>query len=130
MSNQINYIWDCSTTDVYPSHQGFNDVIYNVHWRVTAQTEVDGKIYYATSIGTQTISTETIQPEGFLPFPSPTDEAACALFLNQVTEWVKEEMGIEKIEEMESSLVEQVNNKINPPSVTLKIGVDSPVVTD
>jgi hypothetical protein len=128
MSNQITYIWDCRTTDVYPSYEEFNDVVYNVHWRLTADQIVDEKRYYAVSIGTQTISTDTIEPEGFLPFPSPTDEEACATFLNQVTEWVKEEMGQERIEEMEASLATQIANQINPPSVTLTIGVSEPFI--
>jgi hypothetical protein len=126
MSNQITYTWDCRTTDVYPSYQEFSDVVYNVHWRLTAEQIVAEKRYYAVSIGTQTISTDTIQPEGFLPFPSPTDEQACTTFLNQVTEWVKEEMGQERIDEMEASLDTQIANQINPPSVTLTIGVSEP----
>jgi hypothetical protein len=128
MSNQITYTWDCSTTDVYPFYEEFNDVVYNVHWRLTAEQIVAEKRYYAVSIGTQTISTDTIQPEGFLPFPSPTDEEACAIFLNQVTEWVKEEMGQERIDEMEASLATQIANQINPPSVTLTIGVSEPFI--
>jgi hypothetical protein len=130
MSNQITYTWDCRTTDVYPSYEQFSDVVYNVHWRLTAEQIVAEKRYYAVSIGTQTISTETIQPEGFLPFPSPTDEEACATFLNQVTEWVKEEMGQERIDEMEASLDTQIANQINPPSVTLTIGVSEPYVVN
>lgn len=128
MSNQITYTWDCKTTDVYPFHEGFNDVVYNVHWRLIAEQTVEEKSYYAVSIGTQTISTNTIEPEGFLPFPLPTDEEACEEFLNQVTEWVKEEMGQERIDEMEASLATQIENKINPPSVTLTIGVSEPYV--
>jgi hypothetical protein len=126
MSNQITYVWDCRTTDVYPFYEEFNDVVYNVHWRLTAEQIVEEKRYYAVSIGTQTISTATIEPEDFLPFPSPTDEQACAIFLNQVTEWVKEEMGQERIDEMEASLDTQIANQINPPSVTLTIGVSEP----
>ena len=126
MSNQITYTWDCRTTDVYPSYEEFNDVVYNVHWRLTAEQIVSEKRYYAVSIGTQTISTATIEPEGFLPFPSPSDEDACAAFLSQVTEWVKEEMGQDRIDEMEASLSTQIANQINPPSVTLTIGVSEP----
>jgi hypothetical protein len=127
MSNKITYIWDCRTTDVYPSYEEFNDVVYNVHWRLTAEKVVDKKTYYAVSIGTQTISTDTIQPEGFLPFPSPSDKDACDIFLNRVTEWVKEEIGQTNIDELEASLATQIENKINPPSVTLTIGISDPI---
>jgi hypothetical protein len=126
VSNQINYIWDCRTTDIYPSHNEFNDVVYKVHWRLTGEKFVDGKRYYAASIGTQEISTDTIKPEGFLPFPSPSDEQACSVFLNQVTEWVKEEMGQFRINELEESLAVQIADKINPKSVKLTIGISEP----
>ena len=38
------YTWDCRTVDTYPTHTDPNevtesDVVYNVHWRLTATTE-------------------------------------------------------------------------------------------
>jgi hypothetical protein len=32
----INYTWNVSTVDVYPTDEGQTDVIYNVHWRLNA----------------------------------------------------------------------------------------------
>lgn len=126
MENEIIYTWNCRTTDVYPNHEGLNDVVYNVHWIVIGKKIVGEKEYYQQSIGTQTVSLETIQPEGFIPFPSPADQAECNAFAAQVTEWVKEEMGTERVSELEDSIATQIANQINPPSVTLTIGVSEP----
>ena len=126
MENEIIYTWNCRTTDVYPDYEDLNDVVYNVHWIVIGKKTVGEKEYYQQSIGTQTISVETIQPEGFIPFPSPADQAECDAFAAQVTAWVKEEMGTEIVAELEASIATQIANQINPPSVTLTIGVSEP----
>ena len=126
MSAQINYEWNCKTTDVYPRYESLNDVVYNVHWIVTGRTTVDNKDYYQQLIGTQTLSIDTIQPEGFIPFPSPSDQAACDAFLAQITAWTQEEMGTDKVAEIEASIAQQIQNQINPPSVTLTIGLSEP----
>jgi hypothetical protein len=128
MTNQINYQWNCKTVDVYPQFEQLNDVVYNVHWRLTGTTEVEGKTYYAVSIGTQTLSVETIQPEGFIPFPEPSDAEACLAFENQVIQWTTEEMGEQRVNELMAGLEQQIQNQINPPSLTLTIGVDQPIV--
>ena len=126
MENEIIYTWNCRTTDVYPNYEGLNDVVYNVHWIVIGKKTLGEKEYYQQSIGTQTVSLETIQPEGFIPFPSPADQAECDAFAAQVTAWVKEEMGTERVAELEASIATQIANQINPPSVTLTIGVSEP----
>lgn len=126
MENEIIYTWNCRTTDVYPNYEGLNDVVYNVHWIVIGKKTVGEKEYYQQLIGTQSVSLETIQPEGFIPFPSPADQAECDAFAAQVTAWVKEEMGTERVAEIEASIATQIANQINPPSVTLTIGVSEP----
>lgn len=126
MENEIIYTWNCRTTDVYPNYEGLNDVVYNVHWIVIGKKTVGEKEYYQQLIGTQSVSLETIQPEGFIPFPSPADQADCDAFAAQVTAWVKEEMGTERVAEIEASISTQIANQINPPSVTLTIGVSEP----
>ena len=32
----ISYAWDVSTVDTYPTKDSNSDVVYNVHWRLTA----------------------------------------------------------------------------------------------
>lgn len=128
MPREITYTWNCRTTDVYPEYDNLNDVVYNVHWILVGSTVVDTKTYYQQSIGTQTLSVQTIQPEGFIPFPSPSDQAACDAFAAQIAAWTQEEMGAERVAELEASIAQQIENQINPPSVTLTIGVSEPYI--
>lgn len=130
MTNEITYTWNCKTTDVYPQFQQLNDVVYNVHWILTGSTTVDGKEYQQQSIGTQMLSLEVIQPEGFIPFPSPSDVAACDAFAKQVTEWTVEAMGEDRVNELKASLATQIQNQITPQSVTLTIGMSEPYVVN
>ena len=100
--------WDCKTIDVYThEHNGHDQVIYNVHWRVTKE---DGE-YTASSYGTQTLNTEDIQD--FKPFDEVTSE--------MVEAWVKDSMGEEEVSNIESSLDQQIEDKKNPSSETITL---------
>jgi len=35
----IGYTWDVSTVDTYPTLESNADVVYNVHWRLTAEDD-------------------------------------------------------------------------------------------
>ncbi len=110
----INYNWNCKTVDAYPQDGDYTDVVYNVHWIVTGTSDVldpEGNAYSATSIGTQTLSTETITD--FIPFDELTNA--------EVVEWTKTTMGTEQVDSIESSIDSQIDEKINPTSVTLTI---------
>ena len=37
----ISYAWDVSTVDTYPTKDSKADVIYNVHWRLTATDDAN-----------------------------------------------------------------------------------------
>lgn len=120
----IVYSWDCKTVDCYPTkdEQGveLTDVVYNVHWILTGTEESGGETYTATSIGTQVITTDDIDPNTFTPFDQLTNEIA--------TGWCKEAMGEEQVADLEANVATQLANKINPPSVTLVIGEPVPTV--
>jgi hypothetical protein len=107
--------WNCLTVDTYPTAGDNVDVVYNVHWRVTGtsdQTDADGNAYTATSIGTQTLSTDDL-----------TDFVAFADLDNATVEgWVKAEMGADAVTEIENSVDSQINEQITPTSVTKTIG--------
>ena len=45
----INYTWDVSTVDTYPTLDGNADVVYNVHWRLNAEDDADGRQRLAPS---------------------------------------------------------------------------------
>ena len=80
----ISYEWDCKTIDVYThEHNGYEQVIYNVHWRVTKEDDE----FIGSSYGTQSLNTEDIQD--FVPFDEVTSE--------MVESWVKEALGEEEV---------------------------------
>jgi len=37
----INYTWNVSTVDTYPTLDGNTDVVYSVHWRLTAEDDAN-----------------------------------------------------------------------------------------
>ncbi len=97
--------WDCKTVDVYTHEQdGHEEVIYNVHWRVSKE---DGD-YVGSSYGTQSLNTADIQD--FKPF----DEVTSAI----IEGWVKDAMGEEAVTALEASLDFQIEDEKNPSSVT------------
>ena len=108
------YTWDCNTVDVYPTHESLTDVVYNVHWRLTGTDDTD--TYSATVIGTEMLSIETIQPEGFIPVADLTNA--------QVTSWVEEQMGADRVAELKASVDSQIASLITPTSITMHIGGD------
>tara|TARA_Y100001938_G_scaffold136789_1_gene200092 strand:- start:52 stop:405 length:354 start_codon:yes stop_codon:yes gene_type:complete len=108
------YSWDCKTVDCYPSKDDNTDVVYNIHWRYNAtsdKVDSEGNAYTSTVYGTQVISTDDITD--FIPFADLTNA--------KVTEWCESALGSEKVDEIKSSLDSQIEDKINPTSVTLLV---------
>jgi hypothetical protein len=106
--------WDCKTVDAYPTDGEYTDVVYNVHWRVTGtsdQLDPQGNPYTATNIGTQVLDTSSITD--FIPFEDLTND--------EVVQWTKSTMGAEQVTSIEASIESQIENLINPTSVTLTI---------
>jgi len=111
----INYTWNCRTVDAYPQDGDYTDVVYNVHWIVTGTSDVidpEGNPYSATSIGTQVLDTSEITD--FIPFDELTNE--------QAVSWTKSAMGEEQVDSIEAGIQSEIDNLINPTSVTLTIG--------
>ena len=103
----ISYSCDCKTVDTYPSQSSKLDVIYNVHWRLTATSGSNAE-YTATSIGTQVIQTADLS--SFTSFDSLTNST--------VTDWVTGSMGDTRVASLKSSLDATIDEKITPTSVT------------
>jgi hypothetical protein len=106
--------WSCRTVDVYPTEGEYTDVVYNVHWIVTGtsdQVDPEGNAYTATSIGTQVLDTSTITD--FIPFADLTNAEA--------VQWTQNAMGAEQVASIEASIESQIENLINPTSITLTI---------
>ncbi len=96
--------WNVNTVDVHPKEEGHDDVVYNVHWRVTKE---DGE-FTASSYGTQSIDTSDLS--NFTSFADVTSD--------MVKGWVINAMGEEDVANLETSLDAQIESQKNPTSVT------------
>lgn len=101
------YNWDCSTVDVIPQMGENTNVVYRVHWRLTASS--DG--YYTSDIGVEELTVDEIS--SFIPFEELTQQ--------QVIEWVQESMGEEKVNDIKAKLEQMLEAEINPEYVTMTI---------
>ena len=110
----ITYDWNCKTVDVHPQEAGEIDVVYNVHWIVKGtsdQLDTEGNHYSTTSIGTQVVPLDESTP--FVPFSDLTNDI--------VVGWTKDAMGEEQVQAIETSIASQIEELINPTSVTMTI---------
>ena len=112
----INYAWDVSTVDTYPTKDSNADVVYNVHWRLKAtdgtNKDSDGNNWTSEVYGTQGLDTESIS--NFVAFGS--------LDAAKVQGWVEAALTADTVTEMKASLDAQIAEKITPTSVTKTIG--------
>ena len=106
------YSWHINALDVRPIQDSLTDVVYNIHWGLTAtsdQNDADGNAYTANSIGTQTIAAP--DAEDFTAFEDLTQTI--------VEAWLEvSELDVEAIKE---SLDAQLVEKITPTSVTKQL---------
>ena len=112
----INYTWNVSTVDTYPTLDGNNDVVYSVHWRLTAEDDAnqdaDGNNWTATSYGTQSVDTSDLS--SFTAFAD--------LSASDVQGWVETAMGSSTVTDTKSGLDESIASLITPTSVQKTIG--------
>jgi len=112
----IGYTWDVSTVDTYPTKDSKSDVVYNVHWRLTATDDTnkdsDGNNWTATSYGSQTLDTSDLS--SFTAFADLT--------ASNVQAWVEAALGADEVTTMKAGLDVQIAEKITPTSVIKTIG--------
>ena len=115
----INYAWDVSTVDTYPTKDSNSDVVYNVHWRLTATDDTnkdsDGNNWTAEMYGTQDLDTDSIS--SFVAF-ADLDAA-------KVQSWVEAALNANDkdfVTNMKAGLDAQIAEKITPTSVQKTIG--------
>ena len=112
----INYAWDVSTVDTYPTKDSNADVVYNVHWRLTAtddaNNDADGNPQTSTVYGSQALDTDSIS--SFVAF-ADLDAA-------KVQGWVEAALTADTVTAMKASLDAEIAEKITPTSVTKTIG--------
>ena len=108
------YTWDCKTVDTYPTHDSHSDVVYNVHWRLNAesdQQDAEGNDYTASVYGTHSVNADDIS--SFVPFADLTNDL--------VTGWVTTGMGEDEVASLKSGLDNDIDGQINPTSVTKQL---------
>jgi hypothetical protein len=107
MANTYN--WQINALDTYPTQGSLTDVVYNIHWGLTAKSDQDdtnGNPYTADSVGTQTIAAPN--SDSFTAFEDLTQEI--------VEGWLEaSELNVEAIK---ASLDAQITENITPTSVT------------
>ena len=111
----IGYTWDVSTVDTYPTKDSKSDVVYNVHWRLTATDDTnkdsDGNNWTATSYGSQSVDTSDLS--SFTAFADLT--------ASNVQGWVEAALGADEVTTMKAALDAQIAESITPTSVTKTI---------
>ena len=108
----IGYTWDCKTCDTYPTKDGKSDVVYNVHWRLTATDDTnkdsDGNNWTATRYGSQFVDTSDLS--SFIEWSS--------LKASDVQGWVEAAITADKITAIKALLDAEIAEKVTPTSVT------------
>ena len=111
----ISYTWDCKTCDTYPSKSGKSNVVYNVHWRLTATDDTnkdsDGNNWTADTYGSQAVSTDDLS--SFTNWSSLTNA--------DVQGWVEAALTADTVTAMKADLDAQIAEKVTPTSVTKTI---------
>ena len=112
----IGYTWDVSTVDTYPTKDSKSDVVYNVHWRLTATDDTNkdsnGDNWTATTYGSQDLDTSDLS--SFTAFAS--------LDAAKVQGWVEAAITADEVTAMKAGLDAQIAESITPTSVQKTIG--------
>ena len=107
----IGYVWDVKTVDTYPTKDSKSDVVYNVHWRLTATDDTnkdsDGNNWTATIYGSQNVDTSDLS--SFIEWSSLT--------ASDVQGWVETALTADTVTAMKASLDAEIAEKVTPTSV-------------
>ena len=112
----ISYTWDVSTCDTFPTKSGKSNVVYNVHWRLTATDDTnkdsDGNPQTASVYGAQSLDTSDLS--SFTNWSS--------LDAAKVQGWVEAALTSDKVTEMKTGLDAQIAEKVTPTTVQKTLG--------
>ena len=114
----INYTWDVSTVDTYPTKDSKSDVVWNVHWRLKATDDtnketIDGVEVNITSdvYGSQVLDTSDLS----------SFKAFADLTASDVQDWGEAAMGEDEVQSKKDGLDAQIAKLVTPTSVTKTI---------
>ena len=112
----ISYEWDVKTVDTYPTKDSKSDVVYNVHWQLTAtddtNNDAEGNSLTATVYGSQALDTSDLS--SFTEFADLT--------ASDVQGWVEAALTADTVNDMKDSLDSTIEKLVTPTSVQKTIG--------
>ena len=112
----INFTWNVSRVETYPTLSGKSDVICRVHWRLKgvddANNDANGEPIYNDAYGT--ISLDTSDLSSFTDFSSVN--------ASHVQGWVEAALGSEEVTSIKSNIENAINELITPTTVMKTIG--------
>ena len=112
----INYEWNVSTVDTYPTKDSKSDVVHSVHWKLIATDDTnkdsDGNNWSTSIYGTQAVDTSDLSD--FTAFADLT--------ASDVQGWVEAALGADEVTAMKAGLDANIAEKVTPTSVTKTIG--------
>ena len=112
----ISYEWDVKTVDTYPTKDSKSDVVYNVHWRLTAtddtNNDAEGNSLTAIVYGSQALDTSDLS--SFTAFADLTT--------SDVQGWVEAALTADTVNDMKDSLDSTIEELVTPTSVQKVIG--------
>lgn len=106
----INYNWSFGPLEAYPTASGHTDVVFLVHYQMTATTGSDEMGYYESRI-INTIPLTLNTGSVFIPYQDLT--------YNIVKGWVEETMGPNAVQALYDTSAQNLNNQINPSVLSL-----------
>ena len=112
----IGYTWNVSTVDTYPTKDSKSDVIYNVHWKLTA-TDDTNKDPNDVNISETVYSTQLLDTSDLSNFKAFAD-----VTVSDVQGWVETAIGSDEVTAMKTGLDAKITEMITPTSVLKKIG--------
>ena len=112
----INYTWDVSTVDTFPTKDSKADVIHQVHWKLTATDDTNND----ASGNPQTAFVSERQPLDTSDLSSFT--AFASVSKANVQSWVETALGADAITAMKAGLDAQIAEQVTPTSVQKIIG--------
>ena len=112
----ISYEWNVKTVDTYPTKDSKSDVVYNVHWRLTAtddtNNDAEGNSLTAILYGSQALDTSDLS--SFTAFADLT--------ASNVQGWVEAALTADTVNDMKDSLDSTIEELVTPTSVQKTIG--------
>lgn len=87
---------------------GLSDVINTIHWRYNATQTIGGKVFFADTYGSASLSQPN--PQNFIPYSNVTEA--------EVVKWLEE---ILPVKEMQENLNDKIDLKVNPVETSLPL---------